>query len=157
MQQTTRHPALDHLDALVGEWETEATHPYLPNTVIRGRATFEWLDGGRFLIWRASNDHPDVPNSIAILGCDAAGDSGPSSDSPAGCSMHYFDQRGVSRVYQFDAEPGVWRVWRDRPDFSQRYTYTISPDRTTIAGSGELSRDGVTWEQDLQITYRRLT
>ena len=56
MQQRTRNPVLAHLDALVGEWHTEATHPYLPNTVIRGRATFEWLDGGFFLIWRAAYD-----------------------------------------------------------------------------------------------------
>src|SRR5919199_2201468 len=100
MQQRTRNPALDHLDALVGEWETESTHPYLPNTVIRGRATFEWLAGGHFLIWRASYDHPDIPDSIAILGCDASGDIGASTDAEADCLMHYFDSRGVSRVYR---------------------------------------------------------
>ena len=63
--QRAHHSALHHLDALVGEWETEATHPYLPNTVIRGRAAFEWLAGGHFLIWRASHDHPDISDSIA--------------------------------------------------------------------------------------------
>src|SRR5918912_883635 len=75
MQQRTRNPALDHLDALIGAWETEATHPSLPDTVIRGRATFEWLAGGLFLIWRAAYDHPDIPDCIAILGCDDAGSS----------------------------------------------------------------------------------
>src|SRR5438128_2156246 len=49
MQQGTRNPALEHLDALVGEWETEATHPYFSNTVIRGQAMFEGLAGGFFL------------------------------------------------------------------------------------------------------------
>jgi hypothetical protein len=156
MQRRTRHPALDHLDALVGEWETEATHPAIPNTVIHGRSTFEWLDGGLFLIWRMAHDHPDIPNSIAILGCDDAGDAGPSRDPSEGCSMHYFDERGVSRVYQFDAEKGVWRFWRDRPGFSQRCVYAISADGNTIAGGGELSRDGATWEQDLQMTFRRV-
>jgi hypothetical protein len=28
-------------DALIGAWETEAKHPMLPGTVVRGRATFE--------------------------------------------------------------------------------------------------------------------
>ncbi|HEX2680815.1 MAG TPA: hypothetical protein VHQ03_05930, partial [Candidatus Dormibacteraeota bacterium] len=45
-----RDPGLDQLDALVGEWETEATHPLLQG-VMHGRATFEWLAGRRFLIW----------------------------------------------------------------------------------------------------------
>ena len=69
--------------------------------------------------------------------------------------MRYFDSRGVFRVYEFDAEPGVWRFWRTRPDFSQRYVCTISPDGNTITGNGELSRDGSAWEQDLSITYQR--
>ena len=155
MQQRTRNPALDHLDALVGEWETEATHPYLPATVIRGRATFEWLAGGFFLIWRAGYDHPDIPDSIAILGCDDSSSSGEVGPTGGGCSMHYFDSRGVSRVYGLGADRGVWRFWRDWPGFSQRYVATISADGNTITGNGELSRDGSTWEQDLRITYRR--
>jgi len=153
MQQRTRNPALGHLDALAGEWDTEATHPYLPNTVIRGRATFEWLDGGFFLIWRATYDHPDIPNSIAILGCD---DSGDPKDSGGGCSMRTFDSRGVSRVYQIDAEPRVWRFWRDWPGFSQRYVCTISKNGHTMTGNGELSRDGSTWEPDLRIAFKRV-
>ena len=163
MEQQTRHAALDHLKALVGEWETEATHPLIPNTVIHGRSTFEWLDGGFFLIWRmADYDRPEIPNGLAIFGChDAADagtadDSGPSSDTPEGCAMHYFDERGVFRVYQFGAEKGVWRFWRNRPDFSQRYAYTVSADGNTISGGGELSRDGATWEPDLQMTFRRV-
>ena len=152
MQQRTRNPVLDHLDALVGEWETEATHPFIPNTTIRGRATFEWLEGGFFLIWRAGYDHPDIPDSIAILGCDDSGDSGEAGS----CSMHYFDSRGVSRVYGLGADQGVWRFWRDRPGFSQRYVGTISADGSTISANGELSRDDTTWEQDLRITYKRV-
>ena len=156
MSRQVRHAALDHLDPLVGGWEIEATHPHLPNTVIRGRATFEWLDGGHFLIWRASYDHPDIPDSIAILGCGESGETGASSDSDGVCSMHYFDSRGVSRVYRISAEQGAWRFWRDRPDFSQRYVCTVSADGETMESNGELSRDGATWEQDLRVTYKRL-
>jgi hypothetical protein len=150
----TRQPALDHLNALVGEWETEATHPALPNTVVRGRATFEWLDGGYFLIWRAAYDHPDIPNGIAIMGCDASGDADPSS---AGCTLRYFDSRGVSRVYQLSADKSVWRFWRDAPwGFAQRFTGTFSADGNTITGSSDISEDGSTWALDLQITYKRV-
>jgi hypothetical protein len=53
---------------LVGEWTTESTHPAVPDTVIHGRASFEWLEGERFLIWRESADHPEFPDAIAIIG-----------------------------------------------------------------------------------------
>ena len=156
MQQHTRHPILEHLDALVGQWETEATHRLMPGIVVRGRATFEWLEGGRFLIWRAHYEHPEIPDSISILGREDAGYSGRSSGPGGGCSMHYFDSRGVSRVYALGAETGVWRFWRDSPGFSQRFTGTLSADGNTITGVTELSQDGTTWEEDLPITYKRV-
>jgi hypothetical protein len=152
-----RHPTLEHLEALVGEWETEATHPELPGTTIPGRATFMWLEGGRFLIWRAHHDHPDIPDSIAILGRDDAGDADSAAASGGVCSCHYFDSRGVSRVWRIEAEAGVWRMWRDWPGFSQRFTGTFGDSGDTIAGSGELSTDDATWKPDLQVNYRRVT
>lgn len=145
----TRHPTLEHLDALLGEWETELTHPALPNTVVRGRATFEWLEGGFFLIWRAAHDHPDMPNGIAIMGCDDAGDA----DFPSGgCTLRSFDSRGVARVLQLGADAGVWRFWRDWPapwGFALRFTGTLSADGTTITGRSDISEDGSTWAPDL--------
>lgn len=155
MEPEMRSPLLKHLEPLVGAWATEATHPYFPDTVIRGEATFEWLEGGFFLIWRSHHDHPDIPDAIAILGCgDSEGVA--SSDSEGGCEMHYFDSRGVSREYGLDAEMGVWRFWRNRPGFSQRYVCTVSADGYTMTSGGELSRDGSTWEPDLQVAYQRV-
>src|SRR5438105_9092067 len=142
MQQQTRHPMLEHLDVLVGQWQTEATHRLRPGTVVRGHATFEWLEGGHFLIWRAVTEHPDFPDRLSILGCDSA-------EAGAACSMHYFDSRGVSRVYALGAEAGVWRFWRDWPGFAQRFTGTLSADGNSIAGVAELCQDGTTWVKDL--------
>jgi hypothetical protein len=53
--------------------------------------------------------------------------------------------------------PGTWRFWRDDADFAQRFTGTFSDDGGTITGHGQLSRDGVTWDDDLALTYRRTT
>ena len=50
MQQHAAISELDPFEALVGTWTTEATHPIYPSTVVRGRSTFEWLEGKRFLI-----------------------------------------------------------------------------------------------------------
>jgi hypothetical protein len=154
MQPHAPHPTLDHLAALAGVWNIEATHQALPGDIIRGRATFEQLEGGFILIWSARYDHPDIPDSVAIMSCDDTGDlRNPSGD----CSLHYFDQRGVTRLYNLSAEPGVWRFWRDSPGFSQRFTGRLTPDSRIIDGVAELCRDGTTWERDLVVTYKRVT
>jgi hypothetical protein len=157
MQQRTRHPMLEHLDAFVGQWETEATHQLLPDTVVDGRATLEWLEGGHSLIWRAWDEHPDFPDSISILGCEDSDGSDDSGASAGDCSMRYFDSRGVTRLLTLEAEPGVLRFWRDWPGFSQRFTGRLSADGDTIAAMAELCQDGTTWEEDLVVTYKRVS
>jgi len=134
---------LELLGHLVGTWTTEGRHPELPETV-RGRATFEWLPGERFLIWRSQYDHPEIPDALAVTGV-----------TEDRLSMHYFDSRGVHRVYAVDISPGVWRFRLDAPGFSQRFTGTFGDGGDTIAGRGQYSRDGSTWNEDLALTYRR--
>ena len=131
------------LEALVGTWTTEGTHPLLAG-VIRGQATFEWLDGRQFMVCRSHYDHPDIPDALAVTGV-----------IDDRLSMHYFDSRGVFRVYEVDLSPGTWRFWRDGPDFAQRFTGTFSDDGLTITGRGQLSTDGTSWDEDLSLTYRR--
>jgi hypothetical protein len=145
MQPQAQHPELQGWQRLVGTWATEATHPALPGTVITGRATFEWLEDQRFLIQRSHYDHPEIPDAIAVTGII---DGKP--------SMHYFDPRGVHRVFAVDLTADTWRFWNDAPGFSQRVTHTLSDDGNAINGQAELSTDdGATWEPDLAITYRR--
>ncbi len=143
---STRSPALEPLNALVGTWSIEMTHVALPDTV-HGRKVFEWLEGGYFLIERSRFDHPDVPDSISMIG---AGDS----DAPL--ETHYFDSRGVLRVQKMSLEDRIWNVWRDAPGFSQRFTGKLSDDGKTIEVSGELSKDGVNWQHDFTHSYTRL-
>lgn len=154
MTDRRRHPTLEHLEPLVGAWDFTATHRMLPGEEIRGEATFEWLDGGQFLIWRSHYDHPAIPDSIAIIGCDDRD----GADAPGGgeCVVNYFDSRGVCRRSAIEAEPGVWRTWRDVPGFSQRFTGRFSEDGRTIFGVAELCEDGVTWMEDMPSTYTRV-
>jgi len=70
--------------------------------------------------------------------------------------LHYFDSRGISRVYGLDGQKGVWRLWRDWPGFSQRSVCTVSADGDTMTFGAEFSRDGTTWEPDLHVSYRRV-
>jgi hypothetical protein len=131
---------------LVGRWQIEATYPGLPGTVVNGHAEFEWLEDQRFLIQRSHYDHPQIPDAIAVMGLI---DGKP--------SMHYFDPRGVHRVFAVDITADRWRFWNDTPGFAQRFAGTFSADNDTIHGVGELSRDdGATWEPDLTIAYLRI-
>ena len=134
-------------ERFIGSWETEGAHPMLPGEPIRGTSSFEWLDGQRFVIWRSHYEHPKVPDGVMIIGV-----------TDERLCMHYFDQRGVYRVYLVSLENDTWRYWRDAgaPDFSQRFTGIFSTDGTRITGHGELSRDGSTWEGDLDLDYQRV-
>jgi hypothetical protein len=129
---------------LIGHWTTEGAHPLLPGETIRGQVTFEWLPGRQFVIQRSHYDHPDIPDAVAVIGV-----------TDEQLRMHYFDRRGVHRVYQASLESGQWRTWRDDPGFGQRFTGVFSADGDTITGQGEMCREGSTWEPDLALTYHR--
>jgi hypothetical protein len=147
---TTDGDSLEALKPLVGEWRLVATFKDMPPADIGARVTFAWLPGERFLIQRWEVPTPEAPDGIAIIGPDPA---------RAGSYLqHYFDTRGVARVYKMSFENGVWTLWRDEADFSpldfaQRYTGTFSQDGTTIAGAWEICHDGTTWEHDFDLTY----
>jgi hypothetical protein len=140
------NPALAPLSALVGTWNAIGTHPLVPGTTFHGRTTFDWIEGGAFLIMHSQIDEPEIPSGIAVFGSD---------DTTGECSMLYFDERGVSRRYEVSLQDRVWKWWRNAPGFSQRFTGAIAADGRTILSRGELSRDGTSWEPDLQLTYTR--
>jgi hypothetical protein len=140
------NPALTPFSAMIGEWKTAGSHPLLPGVRLHGRAAFEWLEGGAFLILRTEMDEPEVPSGIAIFGSDdAAGEH----------YMLYFDERGVSRRYEVELLERGYRWFRNAPGFSQRFVLTLSEDGKTMVAAGELSKDGVTWEGDLELRYTR--
>jgi hypothetical protein len=102
-----------HLDRLVGTWVTEASHPALPGVVVHGEAVLEWLEGEQFLVVRARTDHPEFPDSISVIGVMDTDRVGEEANDDSPLSMHYFDSRGVFRVYQVHVDDGAWRLWRD--------------------------------------------
>ena len=140
------NPKLDGFKPLIGHWTTTGIHPMVPGRTFHGHATFDWIEGGAFLIMRTQVDEPEIPSGIAIFGTD---------DSNGECSMIYFDERGVSRRYETSMEGNVWKMWRDAPDISQRFAATISADAKTMTSKGELSKNGGEWEGDLELTYTR--
>ncbi len=141
------NPALEPFRVLIGNWNTTGTHGLLPDTILHGRTSFEWLENGAFLIMRSEIDDHRFPQGIAIFGSD---------NSQGEYYMLMFDERGVSRMQEVSLRDNIWKWWRNAPGFSQRYEGMISEDGNTIIGKGELSKDGVSWEQDLNLTYTRV-
>lgn len=148
---------LKRLVALVGSWSTEATHPQFPGLVVRGTVSVEWLEGERFLIHRARTDHPDFPDSISIIGFTerARVDEPVSASSDPQMKMHYFDSRGVFRVYEVSIDADSVRFSRHDPGFSQRFTGRFDAAGNGILGLWQVSKDDVHWADDLAITHRR--
>lgn len=141
------NPALELFRVLIGNWITTGTHNLVADTILHGRTSFEWLEGGAFLMMRSEIDDPRFSCCIAIIGSD---------DVAKKYFMLSFDERGVSRKQEVTFLDNVWKWWRDAPGFSQRYEGVISEGGNTITGKGELSKDGLTWEKDLDVTYHRV-
>jgi hypothetical protein len=122
----------------------------------RGKATFEWIEDGAFILQRADaesspeDDADWVANSpmpvASLIGFD---------DTTLDHVMLYADARGVFRIYHMSLTEEEWRVWRAAPGFHQRFIGAIRDHGRTIAGRWESSPDGATWEPDFDLTYRR--
>ena len=106
-------------------------------------------DGEAFLIQRWTVDNPDAPDGIAIIGA---------GERPGRLRQHYFDARGVHRIYEMTFSDGIWRMWREAngPPGAQRFSAEVSADGWTISGRREIAPDGHSWRTDFDLTYRRV-
>ena len=140
---TDRDPLLAPFEALIGTWSTEAKHR-LFDEVVPGTATYEWLEGGHFVVLRSHNDHELFPDAISVIGRPESGE---------GLVLEYFDSRGVRRTYGVSLEDGVMRWWRDHPGFDQRSYAKLTPDGFEVVF--QLAETPGEWVDDLRTTYRR--
>jgi len=56
------NPALEPFRVLIGNWHTTGKHGLVPDTILHGRTSFEWLEDGAFLIMRSEIDDPGFPS-----------------------------------------------------------------------------------------------
>jgi hypothetical protein len=71
--------------------------------------------------------------------------------------QHYFDSRGVHRVYDMSLEDGVWTLSREGPDWPQRYVGEFSADGNTITGRWERGESlGAPLQHDFDLNYTRV-
>jgi hypothetical protein len=143
------NPALRDLEGFVGDWTMELSNAtFLPNLTdtVKGQASFDWLEDGAFLVLYMGNRPPGTPDAIWLISRDG---------SASNYTVLYYDARKVSRVYEMSFSEGTWKIWRNSPDFSQRFEAEFSEDGNTITGRWENSSDGSTWEHDFDVTYTR--
>jgi hypothetical protein len=142
------------LDPFVGTWEMAMRFPG-HDEMSGGTLTYEWMEGEQFLIQRWEiPEVPEAPGGIALIGDDPEGEA---------YLQHYFDTRGVARVYKMEVEGREWTLRREEPDFSefkfsQRGGGTFSEDGNTIEGRWEMADPpGSEYEVDFEWTYRKVS
>jgi hypothetical protein len=147
MSTEQRDERLAALDLFVGEWIEQVEVPDAPP----GRSSFEWDLRGTVMIQRAVSPLPEYPDGLMVI-----------SLAPDGYLQHYFDSRGVARLYRMSLTDRTWTLLRTEPDFTpldfaQRFVGTISPDGNRIDGQWETSYDqGQSWEVDFPLSYTRV-
>jgi len=154
-----RSEALARLGVFIGDWVLEVRFPgSQPTPSSAGeegpevRSRFEWALDRQFLLQRTEVPVPGVPDSLTIV----------SSNPETGAyTQHYYDSRGVVRLYAMTLADAVWTLTRESSDFSpldfrQRFTGTFSDDGNTITGAWEKNFDGTNWEHDFVLIYRRV-
>ena len=144
------NPALEQLAPFVGAWDIEITSMSFnpdPAALVRGHSSFDWLNGGAFLVQHSEIDGPEWPRSVQVIGAD---------DEAGTYRILYYDSRGVSRIYRMTFSGGIWTMWRDSPGFSQRFHGTFSEDGQTISAYWEKSTDGTNWDKDFDLTYTKV-
>jgi hypothetical protein len=143
---------LERLEAFVGEWRVEApAFPLPPEIADAARMSFEWTLGGAYLLQRSSIPVPEAPDSLSVI----------APDGGDGYTQHYFDSRGIVRIYAMTFDGRDWTLERRAPDFSplpfhQRWVGQLSADGNTISGRWEASPDGNDWELDFELAYHRV-
>jgi hypothetical protein len=142
---------LRRLEPFVGEWRIKApAFPLPPELSDAARTTFEWTLGGAFLLQRMSVPVPEAPDGLALI-----------APGPGGAyTQHYFDSRGIARVYAMTFDGSDWTLERHEADFSpltfhQRWLGTFGAGGDTIHGRWETSPDGGAWELDFELEYHR--
>ncbi|HEY8472329.1 MAG TPA: hypothetical protein VIL37_06785 [Natronosporangium sp.] len=147
------HQALAQLERFVGTWDVTATFGGEPAGGVT--VSFEWLEGGAYLLQRSVAEAIDAPPEVlATLPFPAVQIFG-YDDTAEVYTALYADGRGVARVYQMRLTGNRWEIWRDAPGFGQRFIGEFDPDGRVITGRWELSRDNQTWEHDFHMTYTK--
>ena len=143
------------LEPLIGRWHGEGDLPMDPPMQVSVDSTIERM--GEFIVMRTVGEPAEMPATLAVIGGAPDGEPQP---------MHYFDSRGVQRLFLTTLVGSTWTIWRapgedwngpDGPGFNQRFIGELSADSQAIEGRWErgLGDAGDEWELDFPLRYVR--
>ena len=142
-----KNKALAVLEPLIGEWEYTMYNSWFlesMDTKVKGFTTIKRLEDS-FVVVR-STDADKKPSDVWVIGY---------SDPQDKYEMFYYDQRGVSRIFNMTFDGKRLVFWREDEDMYQRITMDITA--TGLHSVAEASEDkGKTWRKDLEMTHTRI-
>ena len=119
------NPALQSFEQLIGTW-----HVFGPE--IEGQVSFEWLEGGFFLVQRFDLNHNGHKiNGIEIIGYGRGWDSTPSKD----CTSHMFDNEGNAFTYTWDLTGDTLTIWGGERGSADFFRGTFSHEGNSVSGA----------------------
>ena len=141
------------LAPLIGTWTVEAAFPRIDATGLTGASTFSWLWEPQFVLQTSTVELPEAPDGHINYA--------PDVDRPGQFIQHYFDSRGVVRIYAMTFDGRTWTMERSQRDFSaydfgQRFVGELSDDGNTITSHWDIALEPGQWQRDLELTYRRV-
>jgi hypothetical protein len=117
-------PDLKNLDRLVGTWEMSRE--------VQGRVSFEWMEGGFFLIQRVDlEQHGQRIKGIEIIGHERTFGSEPSDE----IRSRFYSSTGDTHDYVYELDGDTLTIWAGEKGSPAYAKGTFSDDGNT--GSGE--------------------
>lgn len=128
------NPALRALDVMVGIWDLKR-RDFTTNAEIRGQSTFEWLEGGSFLVHRFHFDYSGRKfTGVEYIGYDEKSEH---------LKTHVFSNQNSDPLeYTWEVGEATFTNWFGDVDSTTHYKGKFSEDRNTLIGQWEWPAGG---------------
>jgi len=123
-EQLKPHTDLKSLDRLIGKWKQSGE--------LDGEITYEWAEGGFFLIQRVDFIHGENKiKGIEIIGHESPFGAEPGAEIK---SRFYSFLDGMTIDYVYEMEDGTLTIWGGEKGSPAYYKGTFSEDGNTLTG-----------------------
>ncbi len=124
-RQPEPSPGLRVLDRLVGRWEVFGDY-------LEGTSSYEWMEGGDFLLQRFDFERPDGQK---VAGIEIIGDERPFGAEPGeDIKSRAYTNTGDTLDYVYELEGDTLAIWGGEKGSPAYYRGTFSADGDTLAG-----------------------
>jgi uncharacterized protein DUF1579 len=134
-QAPRANPALKSLNVLVGTWDV-TRRDFGSDKEMRGQLSFEWMDGGFFLILNTLFENNGARiKAVEYIGYDERSKT---------CTSRYFDNRGSAASYTWEIRDDTLKVWFGEVGAQAAFRGKFSNNHNTITGRFEWPGGGFT-------------